>query len=88
METVQQLLNARGEQHDRYGDFAKKADLIQAIKDLVRQFDGWNAMAADQQEALDMIIHKMGRLVAGNPDNIDSWQDIAGYAMLVANRLK
>jgi hypothetical protein len=30
----------------------------------------------------------MGRIVNGNPDKVDHWKDIAGYAMLVADRLE
>ena len=43
---------------------------------------------SDQQEALDMICHKIGRIINGDPDYADSWVDIAGYAQLVANRLQ
>jgi hypothetical protein len=42
----------------------------------------------DQWEALEMIVHKIGRIVNGNPDKIDHWVDIAGYAKLVADRLQ
>lgn len=45
-------------------------------------------LASDQQEALDMIAHKIGRIVNGDPDYADSWVDIAGYAKLVADRLE
>ena len=41
----------------------------------------------DQVEALDMICHKIGRIINGDPDYADSWHDIAGYAQLVADRL-
>jgi hypothetical protein len=44
-------------------------------------------LADDQQEALDMICHKIGRIINGDPDYADSWHDIAGYAQLVADRL-
>ena len=50
--------------------------------------DKWLKLAPDQQEALDMICHKVGRIVNGDPDYIDSWDDIAGYARLVADRLR
>ena len=43
---------------------------------------------ADQVEALDMIATKIARILNGNPDHVDSWIDIAGYATLVADRLK
>jgi hypothetical protein len=35
-----------------------------------------------------MIVHKIGRIVNGNPDKVDHWDDIAGYATLVSDRLK
>jgi hypothetical protein len=35
-----------------------------------------------------MIAHKIGRILNGDPDYIDSWDDIAGYAKLVADRLR
>lgn len=44
-------------------------------------------LADDQQEALDMIFHKVGRIVNGDPDYADSWHDIAGYAKLIDDRL-
>lgn len=34
-----------------------------------------------------MICHKLARIVNGDPGYSDSWRDIAGYAMLVSNRL-
>jgi hypothetical protein len=45
-------------------------------------------MYADQREALDMIAHKIARIINGDPDYADSWVDIAGYATLVSERLK
>ena len=35
-----------------------------------------------------MICHKIGRILNGDPDYGDSWRDIAGYALLVADRLE
>lgn len=40
-----------------------------------------------QSESLDMIAHKIGRIIAGDPNVEDHWRDIAGYATLVADRL-
>jgi len=44
--------------------------------------------ADDQWEALEMIVHKIGRIVNGDPDVTDHWVDIAGYATLIAERLE
>lgn len=35
-----------------------------------------------------MIQHKIARILNGDPDYVDNWVDIAGYAKLVADRLQ
>jgi hypothetical protein len=47
----------------------------------------WQDLAPDQREALEMIQHKVARILNGDPSYHDSWHDIAGYATLVADRL-
>ena len=77
----------------RYGKFIDHARVTQKLKDvLLERLEERNmlhalALAPDQYEALDMICHKLGRIVNGDPDYADSWHDIAGYAQLVADRL-
>lgn len=41
-----------------------------------------------QYTALSMIAMKVARILDGDSNEIDHWQDICGYAMLVANSLK
>jgi hypothetical protein len=84
---VDQVLDSRAVE---YGTFADGAALMQSIKRTLSahaQKHG-RTFADDQWEALEMVVHKMARIVNGNPDNVDSWTDIAGYAMLVADRLE
>lgn len=84
---VDETLNTRAQD---YGTFKDGAALMQGIKRLLadhaRRHD--KLFADDQWEALEMIVHKMGRIVNGNPDKVDSWVDIAGYATLIADRLR
>lgn len=47
----------------------------------------WYNLDPDQKEALEMIAHKIGRILNGDPNYADSWHDIAGYAKLVDDRL-
>jgi hypothetical protein len=84
---VDQVLDTRAVE---YGTFADGAALMQSIKRTMSEHaqKHGKTFADDQWEALEMIVHKMARIVNGNPDNVDSWTDIAGYAMLVADRLK
>lgn len=87
MPTIADTLIERG---SRYGPFVGHAEVTQRLKDVInsqlRQRD--KSLAHDQQEALDMICHKIGRIINGDPNYDDSWVDIAGYAQLIADRLK
>lgn len=78
------LITERG---TRYGKFKDGADIMQSLKDTMRDVDGWNNLTASQKEALDMIQHKIGRILNGDPTYDDSWKDIAGYATLIVNEL-
>ena len=75
------------ERGSRYGKFKDGADIMQSLKDTMRDVDGWNNLTASQKEALDMIQHKIGRILNGDPTYDDSWKDIAGYATLIVNEL-
>ena len=81
---VEELITERG---TRYGKFKDGADIMQSLKDTMRDVDGWNNLTASQKEALDMIQHKIGRILNGDPTYDDSWKDIAGYATLIVNEL-
>jgi hypothetical protein len=89
---IQAVLKERGQ---RYGEFRSHADVTQMLKSNMQLFKkdpsgarfAWSDLMPDQKEALEMIAHKIGRILNGDPDYIDSWIDIAGYAQLVVNRL-
>ena len=78
------------ERGTKYGRFADHAAVTYKLKNVLREHSGTHgkSYAYDQAEALDMICHKLGRIVNGDPDYADSWVDIAGYAKLVADRLQ
>jgi hypothetical protein len=86
-DTVDAILDSRAKD---YGAFADNARLAQALKrTMADHADEMGSLFADEQwEALEMIASKMSRIVNGNPDKIDNWDDIAGYAKLVADRLR
>ena len=77
------------ERGQRYGTFSGHALVAQALKDVIRCELGSRGkfLDPDQIEALEMIAHKIARIVNGDPDYIESWRDVAGYAQLVVNRL-
>ena len=84
-QTTEDILAERRKTH---GDFTDHAGITQSLKMVLRR-DGldekwcWNLNSA-QREALEMILHKIGRIMAGNPNVRDHWDDIAGYATLIA----
>lgn len=82
---IQDTLVERG---SRYGDFAGHANITQRIKFIMQNTQNWSRLKEDQKESLEMVAHKIGRILNGDPDYDDSWVDIAGYVTLVANRLQ
>ena len=84
MTDVSKTLNARNE---RYGTFSVQAAISQTMKNFMRQSPNWDSLDPDMAEALDMIQHKVARILNGDPRYADSWHDIAGYATLVDKRL-
>lgn len=85
--TVQTILAERG---TRYGVFANHAFIAQELKAIMQDTNNWKLhnLTPDMKEALEMIQHKIGRILNGDPNYKDSWVDIAGYATLVAETLK
>ena len=83
---IVQTLAERGE---RYGTFKGHAEISQRLKGVLRKFEAERGcdLDPDQREALEMIAHKIARILNGDPNYADSWHDIAGYAQLVADRL-
>lgn len=71
-----------------YGRFEDHAALSQSLKRVMHKAPGWQELPDDMREALEMVQHKIARILNGNPDYIDSWHDIQGYTALVESRLK
>ncbi len=78
---LQKTLKQRGE---RYGDFTTHSLITTQLKDTVRRYD--KNLGSIHREAIDMILHKIGRILNGDPNYADSWHDIAGYATLAEQR--
>ena len=53
------------------------------LQNFMRQSPNWDSLDPDMAEALDMIQHKIARILNGDLRYADSWHDIAGYATLV-----
>ena len=82
---IENLLESRAQTH---GSFSASSATVQLIKQRMRSEDGWRDLLAAQKEALEMIAHKIGRILHGNPHEPDHWRDIAGYAALAAREVE
>jgi hypothetical protein len=71
-----------------HGDFEMKSIWIQEIMENLVGLYSWNDMEADKKEAIHMILVKLSRIIYGDSNHVDHWDDIAGYAELVSERIK
>jgi len=70
-----------------YGDFGSHAHITQNIKRAMVDSPRWDELSDDKKEALEMVAHKIGRILNGDPEYKDSWHDIIGYTKLVDDTL-
>lgn len=82
---IDATLSLRGE---RYGEFKDHASISQGLKAVMRAAPKWALLSADKKEALEMVVHKIARILNGDPEYVDSWHDIVGYASLVEAKLR
>ncbi len=85
--TTDEILAQRG---SRYGSFSDHAKYTQQLKEVMQASTNWTEgkLSDSQKESLEMIAHKIGRILNGDPNYDDSWVDIAGYSQLVVDELQ
>lgn len=73
-----------------YGKFSGISEISQTLKSILVHFSNERDtnLSESQREAIEMIVHKIARIINGDPNHIDSWHDIAGYAQLVADQIR
>lgn len=81
---IENILRERGK---KYGKFKEQSMTSQKIKIILRESPNWNSLPKDMQESLDLISTKISRILHGDPNHPDSWQDIIGYSQLIHSRI-
>jgi len=81
--STKKILDARAKTH---GSFAENARISQALK-AVMESGSYEKLPDTHREALDMIALKLSRILSGQHNYRDHFDDIAGYATLVAEEL-
>lgn len=80
-DSIETLLAEREKTH---GDYASVARVTQSIKRVMEVEPSYEELSDEHKQALEMIVHKIGRVIAGDPNIPDHWDDIAGYAKLAS----
>ena len=79
MSEIDSTLNERGA---RYGNYSDVAGTTQQLMSIVGCGANYEHLNAEQKTSLFMICNKIARAVNGDPNYIENWHDIAGYATL------
>lgn len=72
------------EREKTHGSFQLNAGISQQLKRIMNTQVAWDKMDSRKREALDMIALKLSRILSGQANFKDHWDDIAGYAKLGA----
>lgn len=81
------LNNLLADRLKTHGDFTDHATAAQFLKDWYRSWPNWHKLTPMQKETMEMIAHKQARILTGDPNVADHWEDIAGYAKLIVQRI-
>ena len=65
-----------------HGSYSDNARIAQNLKAMLHGEDAWAGLEPWQQESLDMICSRMGRILAGNPAHPKHWFGIVNFANL------
>jgi hypothetical protein len=84
MTDIEEILKDRQRTH---GSFPLHAIISQALKDTCRDAHVWHKLSMAQRESVDMICHKLARVLNGDPNEVDHWRDCEGYAHLITREL-
>lgn len=78
---VNKILAERGKTH---GKFSDNGEITCQLRVVMHGAPGWVGLNYAQRLALDEIALKIARILSAgsDPNNPDSFKDIAGYAML------
>lgn len=86
---INEVLKERSKTHGAFEDHARITQRLKSVIDdelVSRRNRDQDILADTQLESIDMILHKIGRIIAGDANFPDHWDDIAGYAKLCGSK--
>ncbi len=81
--SIQATLDQREKQHGSFETHAEIESYLARAPSV-----NYNNMTDVQKIGLQMILHKVSRILNNGHNHIDSWHDIAGYATLVEQHMQ
>lgn len=89
MTDINKVLEERGKTH---GDFTLQAECTQTLEATFMRYCAKSgkmpvALPDYVKEGVHMILHKLARAATGQLETKDHWDDIAGYAKLISDRV-
>jgi hypothetical protein len=84
-ENVQRTIEDR---QSRHGDYGNTSSVAQELKMVMRASKRWAYLKPSRKESLELIATKLARILSGNPEDLDHWHDIEGYAHLISEDIK
>lgn len=65
----------------QHGGMEAVGKYSQSLKIAIHAGHNWHLLTPGEQESLDMIAHKIARILSGaDPHDSQHWEDVAGYA--------
>ena len=81
---ITETLKARQSTH---GNFEATASIAQSFSRILHSSPNWARLKDWQREGLELVLHKIARILSGDPNFIDSYRDCIGYTQLMINKL-
>ena len=78
---IDEIIRAKETSH---GHFDDTATIAQTQKAVMRRGRNWEGLVNPSKESLEMIATKIARILNGDPNDPEHWNDIAGYARIRA----
>lgn len=67
----------------RYGSFEGHSKIAQGLKSVMHNAPNWSKLTDVQKEGLEMVQHKIARMLNGDPTYLDNIVDVVGYSTLI-----
>jgi ribosomal protein S2 len=71
-----------------HGEFTNFAYVEQSLKATMHSQNNWSKLTPAQKTALEMVQHKIARILTGDIDHTDHWDDIVGYGQRACESMK